>query len=150
MTNNRLRFIAYGIIIILFSTIQCKKYNDDFGKSENYILTENRISNDCTLFQMRFSEGDYLLKYSLSGSCKSLKEEVYLRNYSNYLDLDYEHLKDKSGYIILDHYEIADIKAFQNQIIQITEKRFGSSVSLFENSKNSFTLKLSSSVINDH
>ncbi|KFF23159.1 MULTISPECIES: hypothetical protein [Chryseobacterium] len=142
MINNRLNFIIFGIVII-FSIIQCKKYDDEIGKSENYFLTENRISDDCMFFQMRFSKGDYILKYSLSGSCKNLKNEVYLRNYSNYVDINYNNLKNKTGYIIIDHYEVANIESFQQEIIRITEKKLGSSVSLFESSENSFTLILS-------
>ncbi|MBB4805898.1 hypothetical protein HNP38_001170 [Chryseobacterium defluvii] len=141
--KSRLNFIVYGITIILFAIIACKKYDDEIGIPENYILTENRISNDCVFFQMRFTKGDYILKYSLSGSCKNLKEEAYLKSYSIYIDSNYDNLKNKKGYIMIDHYKVSDIELFQRKIIWITKKKLDSSVSLFESNENSFTLILS-------
>ena len=143
MIKSKLSFVVYVITMLLFSAVACKKQDDGIGTPENYILTENSISDDCAFFQMRFTKGEYILKYSLSGPCKNLKEEEYLKNYTVYMANNCNNLKNKRGYIIIDHYEVSDIVFFQRQIIQITKKRLGSSVSLTESGENSFTMMLS-------
>lgn len=143
MIKNSLHFIFCTSIVLLFIALSCKKNDENIGVPENYILTEKKVFDDCTFFQMMFTEGEYILKYSLAGSCKDLTTEKYLMEYSLYIEKNYNNLKYKKGYIVIDYYKVDNLEYFQDSIIDITENKLNSNVSLYESNRNSFTLILS-------
>ncbi len=138
--NSTMRYELIGFLLCFL--ISCKNQNADIGKPENYILTERNVSHDCNIYQMRFKEGDYIFKFSLSGTCKCLSAENYIKEYSRYLHSCQDSLINRRGYIIFDYYDINENNVLPNTIMNITKKHFKTFVSLSEIDKNTFTLKV--------
>lgn len=134
--------MKYYAILLVILFLSCKK-QEGIGLPENYVLTEKSISEDCNIFQMRFKEGKYLLKYSLAGSCKELTTEAYIREYISYLEKNYDSLAHKKGYVIFDYYGVENSNILQDSIIKITKRKFNTEVLLTEVDKNTFTLNIS-------
>ncbi|WBV59506.1 hypothetical protein PFY12_10605 [Chryseobacterium camelliae] len=134
--------MKYYALLFLILFLSCKK-QDAIGLPENYVLTEKSISKDCNVFQMRFKEGKYLLKYSLAGSCEGLTAETYIREYISYLEKNYDSLAHKKGYLIFDYYRMKDSMILKDSIVKITERKFNTTVLLAEEHKNTFTLSIS-------
>jgi hypothetical protein len=131
------------IIIILFFFLSCKNKDEEIGRPDSYLLTENNISEDCSAYQMRFKKGDYILNFALSGTCKKIKTEEYTNEYSRYLSLYNDSLLVKKGKIIIHYYGInTNVKDFQDSIINITKRNFKTKVSLIESGDEFFTINV--------
>ncbi len=112
------RLISFTLLFI----ISCKNYNNEIDKHENYVLTEKDISENCNAYQMFFYNDEYIFKFSLAGSCKNLKKEQYINEYSNYLNKYRNKLINRRGYIILDKIETnKNYKELQNSILTKTK-----------------------------
>lgn len=134
--------MKYRIIIIVFFVLACKHSDDEIGKSENYILSERKISKDCNAYQMRFDKGEYIFRFALSGPCKKLSLKNYIKEYSGYLYSNHDRLVNKKGLIIIEHNELNN-KDIQDSILYITKKNFKADVFLYETDEKSFVLKVS-------
>jgi hypothetical protein len=130
------------IIMILFLLLSCKNKEDEIGRPDPYILTEKNISEDCNAYQMLFKDGEYIFKFSLAGKCKSLNNDLYIKEYSQYLASCQDSLLNKRGYIILDFFQVNNNEDLTDSIIKITKRKFKTAVSLSETNKNSFTIKV--------
>jgi hypothetical protein len=140
---NKIQLMRHTLtVFLLFLLIACKNQNLEIGKPENYILTEKDISKDCNIYQMRFKEGEYIFKFSLAGSCKSLNADNYIKEYSRYLYTYQDSLMSRRGYIIFDYYGINDKNVLQDSIMNITKKHFKTFVTLSEVDNNGFTIKV--------
>ena len=121
----------------------CTVEDSEIGKPEKYILTETIISEDCNAYQIRYFEGKNIFRFSLSGTCKQLTMDNYIKGYSDYLSLNQDSLVAKRGYIIFDYYSFKDTNnVLVDSIIEITKRKFNTFVSLSEIEKNSFTIKI--------
>lgn len=116
------------IITALFLLLSCKNKDEEIGRPDPYILTEKNISEDCSAYQMRFKKGHYILNFALSGTCKKLKFEEYIQEYSRYLNQYQDSLLVRKGYIMLKYHSHnflnINIKDFQDSIINVTKKKF--------------------------
>jgi len=131
-----------AMVTILFLVLSCKNKDEEIGKPDSYILTENYISEDCNIYQMRFKDGEYIFKFSLAGKCKSLNNDLYIKEYSQYLTSCHDSLIDRRGYIILDYFQGNNNDVLTDSIIKITRRNFKTAVSLLETNENSFTIKV--------
>lgn len=136
--------MRYTIIItILLFFLSCKNRNEEIGRPDPYILTENHISEDCSAYQMHFKKGEYMFNFALSGTCKKIKAEDYTKEYSRYLSLYKDSLLVNRGYILLQYYGIdTDVSKFQESIIDITKRNFKTNISLVESGNEFFKLKV--------
>jgi hypothetical protein len=131
------------IISVLFLFLSCRNKVEEIGKPDPYILTENHISEDCGAYQMRFKDGKYIFNFALSGTCKKIKAEDYIKEYSRYLNFYNDSLVNRRGYILLQYYGIhTNIKDFQYSIINITKRNLKTHVSLVEFDDKQFTIKV--------
>ena len=131
------------IITALFLLLSCKNKDEEIGRPDPYILTEKNISEDCSAYQMRFKKGDYILNFALSGTCKKVKAEDYVKEYSRYLKFYNDSLVLRKGYILIQYYGIhSDIKDFQDSMINITKRKFKTKVSLVESDDGFFIVKV--------
>ena len=138
-----LQRIHVVVISFLFLFLSCKNKDEEIGKPDPYILTENHISEDCGAYQMRFKDGKYIFNFALSGTCKKIKSEDYIKEYSRYLNFYNDSLVNRRGYILLQYYGInTNIKYFQESIINITKRNFKTHVSLVESDDKHFTIKV--------
>lgn len=90
------------VISFLFLFLSCKNKDEEIGRPDPYILTENRISEDCGAYQMLFKDGKYIFN-ALSGTCKKIKSEDYIKEYSRYLNFYNDSLVKRRGYILLQY-----------------------------------------------
>ncbi|MBE8723359.1 hypothetical protein [Flavobacterium hungaricum] len=136
--------MKYRIFFLLLLTLlSCKNNDDEIGRPDPYILTENHISEDCSAFQMRFDKGDYILNFALSGTCPKLKPEEYTKEYSRYLKVYNDSLPLRKGFILVQYYGFnSNIKTFQDSIIQITKRNFKTNVSLVEENNDFFMIQV--------
>ena len=134
------------IITALFLLLSCKNRDEEIGRLDPYILTEKNISEDCSAYQMRFKKGDYILNFALSGTCKKLKFEEYIQEYSRYLNHYQDSLLVRKGYIMLKYHSHnflnINIKDFQDSIINVTKRNFKTNVSLVESDDGFFIVKV--------
>jgi hypothetical protein len=132
-------------IIILLLFLSCKNKDNEIGKPEKYILSEKEISEDCSVYQMKFYKGEYIFRFALSGACKKISIENYIKEYSEYLFNNHDSLVNKRGLIIIEHNELNknNKKKIQDSIIGITEKYFKRNIFLYEKDESSFILKVS-------
>ena len=128
--------------MVLFLLLSCKNQDEEIGKPDSYILTENYILEDCNIYQMRFMDGEYIFKFSLAGKCKSLSNDLYIKEYSQYLASCQDSLLNRRGYIILDFFQAHNNQDLTDSIIKITRRNFKTAVSLSETTENSFTIKV--------
>ena len=134
---------TYWIGFFLFFVTSCVIRDKEIGKPENYKLTEREISEDCIAYQMRFNDGQYIFRFSLSGPCKNLTLENYIQEYSRYLSSQRDSLVYKRGYVILDFYNLTDTNnVLLDSVINITKRNFGAFVSLSEIDSSSITIKI--------
>lgn len=143
--------MRYRIIITsLFLLLSCKNKDDEIGRPDPYILTEKNISEDCSAYQMRFKDGKYIVNFALSGTCKKIKAEDYVKEYSRYLKFYNDSLVLRKGYILIQYYGIhSDIKDFQDSIINITKRNFKTKVSLVESDSDFFIIKVGNGHVPD-
>ncbi|MFH7004875.1 hypothetical protein [Flavobacterium bizetiae] len=143
--------MRYTIIIAaLFLLLSCKNKDEEIGRPDPYILTEKNISEDCSAYQMRFKDGKYIFNFALSGTCKKIKAEDYVKEYSRYLKFYNDSLVLRKGYILIQYYGIhSDIKDFQNSIINITKRNFKTKVSLVESDSDFFIIKVGNGHVPD-
>lgn len=143
--------MRYTIIITsLFLLLSCKNKDDEIGRPDPYILTEKNISEDCSAYQMRFKKGEYILNFALSGTCKKIKAEDYIKEYSRYLNLYNDSLFVRKGYILIKYYGInSNIKDFQDSVINITKRNFKTKVSLVESDSGFFMIKVGNGHVPD-
>lgn len=140
---NKIQLMRHTLIIfLLFFLISCRNQSTEIGKPENYTLTDRDISKDCNIYQMRFKDGEYIFKFSLAGSCKSLNNENYIKEYSRYLHLYQDSLIQRRGYIIFDNYGSDNNSILQDSVIKITKKYFKTFVTLSEVDENGFKIKV--------
>ena len=130
------------IMLILILFYSCKHEEKEIGKSENYILTEKKISDNCNTFQMFFKEGKYIFTFSLSGKCSGFQMKDYIIEYSNFLNSNTRNIKNRKGYIVLNFYNFDYDDTFGNSITSITSKIFHSSVQIHEVDKEQLILKV--------
>jgi len=131
------------IITALFLLLSCKNKDEEIGRPDPYILTEKNISEDCSAYQMRFKDGKYIFNFALSGTCKKIKAEDYVKEYSRYLKFYNDSLVLRKGYILIQYYGIhSDIKDFQDSIINITKRNFKTNVSLVVSDDGFFMVKV--------
>lgn len=131
------------IITVLFLLLSCKKDDNEIGRPDPYILTENHFSEDCSAFQMRFDKGDYILNFALTGTCPKLKPEEYTKEYSRYLKVYNDSLPLRKGFILVKYHGFnSNIKTFQDAIIQITKRNFKTNVSLVEEDNDFFMIQV--------
>ncbi|MFD1602126.1 hypothetical protein ACFSJW_19275 [Flavobacterium artemisiae] len=131
------------IVTLLFLCLSCKNKEDEIGRPDPYILTENHISEDCSAFQMRFDKGDYILNFALTGTCPKLKPEEYTKEYSRYLKVYNDSLSLRKGFILIKYHGFnTNIKRFQDSIIQITKRNFKTNVSLIEEENEFFMIQV--------
>jgi hypothetical protein len=136
-----MRHINFIFLILLAGC--CTVGDSEIGKPEKYILTEINISEDCNAYQIRYYEGKNIFRFSLSGTCKQLTMDNYIKGYSDYLSLNQDSLVFKRGHVIFDYYSFKDTNnVLVDSIIEITKREFNSYVSLSEIEENSFTLKI--------
>lgn len=137
-------------ITVLFLLLSCKNKDDEIGRPDPYILTEKNISEDCSAYQMRFKKGEYILNFALSGTCKKIKSEDYIKEYSRYLNLYKDSLLVRKGYILIKYYGInINIKDFQDSVINITKRNFKTKVSLVESDSDFFMIKVGNGNVPD-
>ena len=95
---------------------------------------------------MRFKKGDYILNFALSGTCKKLKFEEYIQEYSRYLNQYQDSLLVRKGYIMLKYHSHnflnINIKDFQDSIINVTKRNFKTNVSLVVSDDGFFMVKV--------
>jgi len=134
---------SYLLLLLILGT-RCGVKDDDIGKHENYILTENNISEDCNAYQLRFNkEGEYIFSFSLSGTCKKLTKNDYIRAYKDYLSKYSDSLILKRGKIMVNYYSFSDTNnVLVDSIINVTQRNFNCHVTLSEIDDISFTLKV--------
>lgn len=151
MIKNKLEHMKYTIIItFLFLLLSCKNKDEEIGRPDPYMLTEKNISEDCSAYQMRFKDGKYILNFALSGTCKKIKAEDYIKEYSRYLNLYNDSLFVRRGYILIQFYGInTNIKDFQDSVINITKRNFKTKVSLVESDENFFMVKVGNENVSD-
>lgn len=131
------------IIAVLFLMLSCKNKDEEIGRPDPYVLTENHISEDCSAYQMLFKDGKYIFNFALSGTCKKIKTEDYIKEYSRYLNFHNDSLVNRRGYILLQYYGIpTNVKDFQDSIINITKRNFKTHVSLVNSDNESFTIRV--------
>lgn len=130
------------MLAILFLVLSCRNKDEEIGRPDSYILTENYISEDCNIYQMRFMDGEYIFKFSLAGKCKSLSNDLYIKEYSKYLKSCHDSLLKRRGYIILDFFKANNNEDLTDSIIKITKRDFKAAISLSETNENSFTIKI--------
>lgn len=129
--------------MILFLLLSCKNKDEEIGRPDHYILTEKNISEDCNAYQMLFKDGKYIFNFALSGTCKKINIEDYLKEYSRYLNFYNDSLVNRRGYILLQFYGIhTNIKDFQDSIIKVTKRNFTPNVSLVKSDNEFFILRV--------
>ena len=136
--------MRYTIVIaVLFLLLSCKNKDEEIGRPDPYILTEKNISEDCSAYQMRFKDGKYIFNFALSGTCKKIIAEDYVKEYSRYLKFYNDSLVLRKGYILIQYYGIhSDIKDFQDSILNITKRNFKTHISLVDFDDEYFTIKV--------
>lgn len=145
MIKNRLKIL---LITFLFSISSCNKNDKDIGKQDAYIVTEQNLSSNCSIYQMlikskNYKKGDWFLRVALSGQCKNLTKQEYIEAYSKYLNLNQDSLRGKRGYIIIEYYGLENTNhVLQDSIVKITKKKFNANVSLKEIENDRFTIKI--------
>jgi len=123
--------------------LSCKNKDEEIGRPDPYTLTEKNISEDCSAYQMRFKKGEYIFNFALSGTCKKVKAEDYVKEYSRNLKFYNDSLVLRKGYILIQYYGIhSDIKDFQDSMINITKRKFKTKVSLVESDDGFFIVKV--------
>lgn len=143
--------MRYTIVIaVLFLLLSCKNKDEEIGRPDPYILTEKNISEDCSAYQMRFKDGKYIFNFALSGTCKKIKAEDYVKEYSRYLKFYNDSLVIRKGYILIQYYGIhSDIKKIQDSIINMTKRNFKTNVSLVESDDGFFMIKVGNGNVSD-
>jgi hypothetical protein len=138
---NRIFFVFILHIIILFTS--CKYNDEEIGKIDNYKLVENRIDRSCTIYQLVFNKGEYICRYSLSGSCDNLSIQNYIFVYERYLINNKKKLNNIKGFIIFDHYfNGKKEKALIDSLIYITKLNLDHKVLVKDIDKNSFIIAI--------
>ena len=134
--------MKYSLLIVLLVFLSCRPSDQEIGKPENYTLSERKFSEDCSVYQMRFYKGEYILRFALAGPCKNLPLRSYLDEYSAYLSRNDNSLSNKRGLIILEYNQF-NKKDIQDAVMAITRRSFKTDVSLYETEQNRFVLKVS-------
>lgn len=117
---------------------------DKIDNPENYELTEIHLyKDDCSIYQMRFYDGDYIFRFAQSGTCPNLKGEDYISDYKKYLLKYSDNLVNKRGLITFEYYPFKDSNnLLVDSIISISKCYFKTYVSLTDISDNDFTIKV--------
>ncbi|MGJ8661629.1 MAG: hypothetical protein ACSHXL_06300 [Bacteroidota bacterium] len=131
------------LIFISLITVGCSvKKDENLGKPDNYVVYETEKTDDCSIYQMIFKNGDYLFRFALSGACKEINQEKYLENYDRFLNENDSILK-KKGKLLFEFYNISnESDELLTEIIEATKLKFKTYVTIEKISEDRFTLRV--------
>ncbi len=136
-------FKAIGTLAVLLCLASCGINDEEIGSPQGYFSSERTIHKDCTIYQMRFSEGPYIFRFAQAGPCKQLIMGDYIKEYSDYLAVAHDSLTDRKGFILLEYYGFEDTaNILVDSLISITEKGFGAKVTVSEKDEQRITLEV--------
>lgn len=116
------------LIVGLLLFVSCS-HNAETEKN-NYYFVDHYIHEDCDIYGMIFSDGQYAFRIALAGQCNSLSKDAYINEYKKILtEYLLKNTFETRSNIRLEYYDALKIddKAIE-QIIKITESKTGKRV----------------------
>lgn len=132
--------IFLSILFYMFGCGKCKSQDE----KETYHVVENYVDENCNLYKMVFTEGQYVFRMALAGKCSLLTRETYVKDYKMFLDdnikqLDFAH-KD---FLRFEYYESLQMnKETIDDIARITQSKINRKVTLVKSWKEGFEFKI--------
>ncbi len=126
-------FIVF--IIALVGTVggSCT-YNDPQHKEvESYAIFDQDILEDCNIYGMFFSRGEYSLRIALSGPCIELTREQYLSHVDSFLKKTKDRIVLAERKVLYEFHEKFKVDDYSvQQLMKTTATILGAEVQLLE------------------
>ena len=137
--------LKFGWILVFSITSAFQACDGGLHEEEDsFYFVDNPIGEDCNIYQMVFTEGDYSFRFALSGKCKNLTKEDLIKSYEKFLTTYSDSLiAEPNTKFILEYYDSHNMSDYDiERIISISGKKMGKTVSVIDRQKGRIVLKV--------
>ncbi len=143
ITKNKNTMLLIMLSFLFSSSLFSCITESNEEKEEKYVVFDKEYE-DCNIYQMVLTEGEYLYRFSLSGSCQSINKVEYLDVYTNLVSKNKNLYKVESGKMIkIEYYTslLIDIEDI-TKIKSVTEEVLNCKLQLFIQEDEEITFRI--------